>query len=198
MTSRTPTTAGLQVLLLLTVLLPSCIFVSCATDPRVAGSIVETAGPQTEAADIPSGLDGTTFYLAKGNVSSNINNLMFAWYAGHLKTVFSRYGMVPSSYGSADIVIMVEYGRKTYPETSLVFARRYDPASNTTRWVHEETEPVRMTHLTLTALDGDAYRDDWSKERRWQMEIRREYGGRPFRDIFPDLLRSLWIYFEER
>jgi hypothetical protein len=172
---------------------------SCATEPHYAGSGVSTEGPVT--------IEGTSYYLAKGNTTSNINNVMFDWYAEHLSAVLSNHGMIPASYETADVVIMAEYGKKTYPDSSLVFRREYDRSANTTRWVHEETEPVEMPYISLTAVEGDAYRTDGSKERLWKVELfrkadDREAGNRqaeeqPFEESFPELLKSLWVYLAE-
>lgn len=163
------------------------LITSCVTESQYAGSRAEAEGPVT--------VSGTSYYLAKGNISSNINNIMFAWYAEHISAVLSGRGMVPAPYEKTDVVIMVEYGKKEYPESSLAFRREYDRSANTTRWVHEESDPVEMAYIRLTAVEGDLYRGDGSKKRLWHVEIYREAEERPFEESFPALLRSLWAYF---
>lgn len=179
----------LQAAVLALPVLFTILITSCVTEPQYAGSGAEAEGPVT--------VSGTSYYLAKGNISSNINNIMFAWYAEHISAVLSGRGMVPAPYEKTDVVIMVEYGKKEYPESSLAFRREYDRSANTTRWVHEEAGPVVMSYISLTAVDGSTYRRDGSKERLWQLELYRESEGRPFERTFPPLLESLWVYLAE-
>ncbi len=134
---------------------------------------------------------GSGFYLVKGNRSSYINNVRFDRYARRIQSVLSDYGMVPVRYGNADTIILVEYGRKTFTDTSLELRPRYDIRSNTTRWVHEKPVPVESAYLTLTALEAEAYRDTGAKIPLWNISVRRQAGGVQFHNAFPELLDLL-------
>lgn len=162
----------------------SPLLCGCVTGKESAGGIVEIQAGRS--------LKNRTFYILKGNTESYLNNLMFQKYSGFVRKGFEENGFEETSYGEADMYLVLEYGIQVYSMVTHRWEREYDRKTGVTTWIHQDESTQDMAFISLTAIDGNPYRNLDEKVVLWQLTVRDSEYDPDAADLFLPLIRTAY------
>ena len=124
---------------------PGCVSTKNAFE---SGFDVELQGLKTPA----------HFFVIKESGGEYINNIKFKEYSALLIEQMRAGSWRPSSYGTADTFLLLEYGTEAFYDTDTVIKPEYDQEKNATTWVHTGAEIKNKPFVRITGLNASDYR----------------------------------------
>jgi hypothetical protein len=177
-------TSRIKALLFFVTTAAAVLSAGCSTTGDSAGYTIDT--------QLKRSIKNNSFFILKGNLESYINNLDFALYADLLRQGFEAKEFQTSSYGEAEMFILLEYGVEGFPSVKYRRHREYNPDTRVTTWVHEEKDVITMAFVKITAIEGNPYRNIDEKNVLWELVVKNpDHHGDP-RAMFSEMIESAY------